>query len=134
MVDDSGVGPPFGLGTFTGVVDDEGVDQRQIGQKPDQSGDVQPLLAFRERAADDQILDIDLTPNRGDCFCVTGIAREIAAAQGAGMPIPEVADVDAVNDDTFEPRAKKLLAIFDKRFVNVAYYLKIHAFCPEFYA
>ena len=29
------------------------------------------------------ILDISLTPNRGDCFCVRGIARDLAAA-GAG--------------------------------------------------
>jgi phenylalanyl-tRNA synthetase beta chain len=28
---------------------------------------------------DDQVLDIDLTPNRGDCFSVLGIAREVAA-------------------------------------------------------
>ncbi len=27
---------------------------------------------------DDHIIDIDLTPNRGDCFCVLGIAREVA--------------------------------------------------------
>jgi phenylalanyl-tRNA synthetase beta chain len=31
---------------------------------------------------DDHVLDIDLTPNRGDCFSVLGIAREVAAWQG----------------------------------------------------
>ena len=34
-------------------------------------------------ALDDAILDIDLTPNRGDCFSVLGIAREIAAKRGS---------------------------------------------------
>lgn len=52
-------------------------------------------------ALDDQVLDIDLTPNRGDCFSVTGIAREIAASQGVGMPPPVVEPIAAVNDDTF---------------------------------
>ena len=28
---------------------------------------------------DDTIIDIDLTPNRGDCLCVAGIARELGA-------------------------------------------------------
>ncbi len=55
-------------------------------------------------ALDDQILDIDLTPNRGDCFSVTGIAREIAASQRVGMPMPEVEPVAAVTDETFDVR------------------------------
>ena len=29
---------------------------------------------------DDQIFDIDLTPNRGDCLSINGVAREIAVA------------------------------------------------------
>ena len=28
----------------------------------------------------DVLFDLDLTPNRGDCFSVLGIARELAAA------------------------------------------------------
>ena len=33
---------------------------------------------------DDWVLEINLTPNRGDCFSVLGIAREVAAGQGEG--------------------------------------------------
>jgi phenylalanyl-tRNA synthetase beta chain len=33
-------------------------------------------------AAEDTVLDIAVTPNRGDCLCVIGIAREIAALTG----------------------------------------------------
>ena len=33
-------------------------------------------------ALDDTILDINLTPNRGDCMSVLGIAREVAALTG----------------------------------------------------
>lgn len=40
---------------------------------------------------DDYIIDIDLTPNRGDCFSVLGVAREIAVRQGA-EPLEEAID------------------------------------------
>jgi phenylalanyl-tRNA synthetase beta chain len=33
----------------------------------------------------DQVLDINVTPNRGDCFSVRGIAREVAALSGAAL-------------------------------------------------
>jgi phenylalanyl-tRNA synthetase beta chain len=51
---------------------------------------------------DDSVLDIDLTPNRGDCFSVLGIAREIAARHG-DAPLDESLDcieptTDAVYD------------------------------------
>lgn len=38
---------------------------------------------------DDSIIDIDLTPNRGDCFSVIGIAREVAARNQVSMHPPE---------------------------------------------
>ncbi|MBX2869654.1 MAG: phenylalanine--tRNA ligase subunit beta [Acidiferrobacterales bacterium] len=34
---------------------------------------------------DDKVIEIDLTPNRGDCLCVQGIAREISALTGCRM-------------------------------------------------
>ena len=37
---------------------------------------------------DDVVFDIGLTPNRGDCFCAIGIARDLAALTGA--PLREV--------------------------------------------
>jgi phenylalanyl-tRNA synthetase beta chain len=33
----------------------------------------------------DAVIDLDLTPNRGDCFSVLGIAREVAALTGAEL-------------------------------------------------
>ena len=36
----------------------------------------------------DAVLDVDLTPNRGDCFSVLGIAREVAARRGASLNGP----------------------------------------------
>jgi phenylalanyl-tRNA synthetase beta chain len=48
--------------------------------------DLRELLALN-----DHVLEIDLTPNRGDCFSVLGIAREVAARRGAD-PIDESLD------------------------------------------
>jgi len=49
---------------------------------------------------DDMILDIDLTPNRGDCFSVLGVARETAALSGALFKPPQLAAVPASIEDT----------------------------------
>lgn len=38
----------------------------------------------------DAILDLELTPNRPDCLCVTGVAREVAALCGAPLTLPSV--------------------------------------------
>lgn len=39
---------------------------------------------------DDAIIEIDLTPNRGDCLSIAGIAREVAAITGARLTPPSV--------------------------------------------
>ncbi len=47
---------------------------------------------------DDQIIDIDLTPNRADCFCVRGAAREMAALNDLAVKAPAIISTDAVID------------------------------------
>ena len=37
---------------------------------------------------DDEILDISVTPNRGDCLSVLGLAREVAAITGLPLTLP----------------------------------------------
>ncbi|MCS7233413.1 MAG: phenylalanine--tRNA ligase subunit beta [Synergistetes bacterium] len=49
---------------------------------PDESQEGDTLVRLYE--LDDVILDISVTPNRGDCLSVIGIAREIAAIKGIG--------------------------------------------------
>lgn len=44
---------------------------------------------------DDVTLEIDLTPNRGDCLSIAGIARELAALTGAKMKSPVIKPVSA---------------------------------------
>ena len=38
----------------------------------------------------DTIFDADITPNRPDCLCILGIAREAAALTKQSLPLPEV--------------------------------------------
>ncbi len=42
---------------------------------------------------DDCIIDIDLTPNRADCFCVLGVARDVAASEQLAFTEPEFAAI-----------------------------------------
>jgi phenylalanyl-tRNA synthetase beta chain len=53
---------------------------------------------------DDRILGVNLTPNRGDCLSVLGIARELAAASGAPLRPPADAPVAATVDDLLDVR------------------------------
>ncbi|MCX7823776.1 MAG: phenylalanine--tRNA ligase subunit beta [Syntrophobacterales bacterium] len=43
---------------------------------------------------DDFILDISVTPNRGDCLSVIGIAREVAAIYGTSVRYPDISLVE----------------------------------------
>lgn len=43
-----------------------------------------------ERSANDTIFELGITPNRGDCLSVIGIAREIAAITNARLKSPKV--------------------------------------------
>lgn len=49
---------------------------------------------------DDQVIEVDLTPNRGDCLGMIGVAREVSALTGVDMRAAEVAQVAAEVDDT----------------------------------
>ncbi len=48
----------------------------------------------------DAVFDLDLTPNRGDCFSVFGIARDVAALTGAELRNADVDGVAAAIDDS----------------------------------
>ena len=53
---------------------------------------------------DDAVFEIGLTPNRGDCLYVEGIARDVAAINGQRLQHREVKPVAAKRDDTFDVR------------------------------
>jgi len=50
---------------------------------------------------DDSIIDVDLTPNRGDCLSVQGIAREAAVLNKTSVSTPELDEVASTIDDVF---------------------------------
>ena len=50
---------------------------------------------------DDQVFDLKITPNRADCFCITGVARDLAAATGVPFRAPEITPVAAAIDEAF---------------------------------
>ncbi|MEE4163447.1 MAG: phenylalanine--tRNA ligase subunit beta [Woeseiaceae bacterium] len=46
----------------------------------------------------DAVIDVDLTPNRGDCFSILGIARDVSALTGAELKRAEVDGPKAVTE------------------------------------
>ena len=56
---------------------------------------------------DDASIEVDLTPNRGDCLSLAGLAREVGALYDAPVTRPVVASVPAVHD---EVRSVEVLA------------------------
>lgn len=57
----------------------------------------QPLIELL--SLPDAVIDLDLTPNRGDCFSVLGIARDVSALTGAELKDATVDPVAASIDD-----------------------------------
>ncbi|MBV0933188.1 phenylalanine--tRNA ligase subunit beta [Marinobacterium weihaiense] len=50
----------------------------------------------------DKIIDVDLTPNRGDCLSIAGMAREVGVLNKAAVTEVEAPAVAPVIDDRFE--------------------------------
>jgi phenylalanyl-tRNA synthetase beta chain len=48
---------------------------------------------------DDASIEVDLTPNRGDCLSVAGLAREVGALYDAVVTRPPITPVAAVHDE-----------------------------------
>jgi len=46
----------------------------------------------------DTVLTVDVTPNRGDCLSILGIAREVAAATGTRVRSPRLRAIESVGD------------------------------------
>jgi len=54
-----------------------------------------------EKIADDTVIDVEVTSNRGDCLGYIGIARELAAATGKELIMPKV-ELDESEKDVTE--------------------------------
>lgn len=54
-----------------------------------------PLAEYLGRSRGEVVLDLEITPNRPDLASVLGVAREIAAATGKRVRLPELTDLTA---------------------------------------
>ena len=71
----------------------------------DLQSELTPGTDLREALAlDDAILEVNLTPNRGDALSIAGVAREVAAISGAALRGPAIEPVPATLQDRFEVR------------------------------
>jgi len=50
---------------------------------------------------DDQLIEVDLTPNRGDCLSIAGLAREVGVLTGSAVQTPLIQAVAAVSAASF---------------------------------
>ena len=104
-------GPPFGIkrATMRGV-DSEGMlcSARELKLSDDHSG----LLALPADATngadirdvlhlDDRLITLKLTPNKGDCLSILGIAREVTALTGIPSTPPAIDPITPASNDTF---------------------------------
>lgn len=81
---------------------------RELGLSEDASGllELPAELATGASLTDalglaDTVLEVNLTPNRGDCMSVLGVAREVAVLVGGTLAGPPVATVPAQSEDRF---------------------------------
>ena len=54
----------------------------------------------------DQVIEVDLTPDRGDCLSLTGIAREVGVINRCTVTAPDIDPVAAVIDDGIQVEVK----------------------------
>ena len=64
----------------------------------------QDLRTFMD--LDDPVIEIDLTPNRGDCLGIAGVAREVGALERTAVRAPAVEPVVPVHDRAPEIRVE----------------------------
>ncbi|MBY5941373.1 phenylalanine--tRNA ligase subunit beta [Halomonas sp. DP5N14-9] len=55
---------------------------------------------------DDHTIEVDLTPNRGDCLSVQGLAREVGVLNRLGLNAPQISEVAASHDEIFPVRVE----------------------------
>jgi len=58
----------------------------------------------RALTLDDHILALNLTPNRGDCMSMLGVAREVATVRSAPLYVPVASTVEPAIQDVFPVR------------------------------
>jgi phenylalanyl-tRNA synthetase beta chain len=94
-------------------------DHQGILELPADAPTGQDLASYLQMA--DTVLDIAITPNRGDCLSILGLAREIAALFGVNLQSPRL-------------RANKAAAAKSASIDRLAVELNAPEFCPRYAA
>jgi phenylalanyl-tRNA synthetase beta chain len=74
-------------------------DAAGLMELPDGLAPGTPLTAALD--LDDTVLEVNLTPNRGDCMSVAGVAREVAVLTGTALRGPALRPVPPASVETF---------------------------------
>ena len=74
-------------------------NSRGIMELPPEAPVGAPIIEYL--ALDDNIIEIDLTPNRGDCLSISGVAREVAAVNQVSLLQTVDPEIAPQIDDTF---------------------------------
>ncbi len=53
----------------------------------------------------DSIIKLDITPNRGDCFSVLGVARELSVINNLKLSLPNISSIDGTFKDKIKVKA-----------------------------
>ena len=69
------------------------------------------------------MLDVEVTSNRGDCLSHLGLAREVAAATGASLQLPDISEATPGGDDAsalaqVEVRDRSLCPLYTARIIT----------------
>jgi phenylalanyl-tRNA synthetase beta chain len=59
-------------------------------------------LGLTRDGRDDKIIDVDLTPNRGDCLSIAGLSREVGVLNKVDVTAPTIETVVATIDDVID--------------------------------
>ncbi|MGH7780179.1 MAG: phenylalanine--tRNA ligase subunit beta [Candidatus Binataceae bacterium] len=104
--------PPLAAATIRGVESNGMIcSERELGLSNEHAGILElpadapigiDLASFL--AMDDTVLDVEITPNRGDCLSIIGLAREVAALFGVKLNIPR-ARPPKISGDSASPIA-----------------------------
>ncbi len=84
------------------AADELGIDSRTEGllELPDDAPIGEDIVAYLGLA--DQLIELGLTPNRGDCLSIAGLAREVAALNDVAVTPPGLHPVAATIGDTVD--------------------------------
>lgn len=69
-----------------------------IDKTPHQIGDIFTMLGFETESVENEVIDLEITPNRGDALSVYGLAREYAAATNQRLSSLDIEDIKFLNE------------------------------------